>query len=711
MLKQYMKWAILMAVMLSLILAACASPATPTKEAAPTEEAAAPTEEAAAPAEEAAPPEEGGCPASTVADPMGLEGEYPYQFELSEYEEKAGCEMAYSENPDIAALNVELNGADADLPPVAERLPSEPLVIQPYIEIGTYGGRLRGISKSPESGTSDVMSTRHVNLVRMSEDLLTIVPQVASGWEYNADFTELTFFLREGMKWSDGEPFTSEDISFWYNDIKLNEEYYENVESVWIYGDEPMQVEAIDETTVKFSFAAPAPNFVTYLSITYRQPYQPKHFLSQFHPKYNPDANANAQANGFDDWVGQFKLYFHDWKDSYHPFDGPEGTQFVVPTLEAVVLVDESPEFRYYVANPYFFMVDTAGNQLPYYNECKEIYSEDAEITILKFINGEIDYRAQSIELPNYPELKQNEADVYRVFLTPTVGEMVYYFFNITHEDPEMAKIFGDIRFRQAMSLAINREEMQEIVYLGQGKIQQALPIDPMTADFVSEEALTQFTQYDPAAANALLDEMGLTERDADGFRLRFDGEPFIILLQYAPQGGPLQVHELTGRYWEEVGVQVLLKEVSSDLYRADTSGNKHDVATWRNFGNAVSINTDVMVPPFGDYMDNRTGAVWNLWVQTDGAEGIEPPEDVKKLYDLAAEWKTYPLGSAENSRVGAEIIQIFADNFFEMGLIGAVPSPVIISNRIGNFGEFTAKSGSYHWAYPYRPTQWFIKE
>ncbi len=705
MLKQYMKWAILMAVILALVLAACAPAATPT------EEAAAPTEEAAAPTEEAAPPEEGGCPASTVADPMGLEGEYPYQFELSEYEEKAGCEMAYSENPDIAALNVELNGADAGLPPVAERLPSEPLVIQPYIEIGTYGGRLRGISKSPESGTSDVLSVRHVNLFRMSEDLNTVVPQVASGWEYNADFTELTVFLRKGMKWSDGEPFTSEDIAFWYNDIKLNGEYYENVESVWIYGGEPMQVEAIDDTTAKFSFAAPAPNFVTFLSVKYRQPYQPKHFLSQFHPKYNPDANANAQANGFDDWVGQFKIYFHDWKDSYHPFDGPEGTQFVVPTLEAIVLVEESPEFRRYVANPYFFMVDTAGNQLPYYNECKEIYSEDAEITILKFINGEIDYRAQSIELPNYPELKQNEADVYRVFLTPTVGEMVYYFFNITHPDPEMAKIFGDIRFRQAMSLAINREEMQEIVYLGQGVPQQALPIDPLTADFVSEEALTQFTEYDPDRANELLDEMGLTERGADGFRLRFDGEPLVILLQYAPQGGPLQVHELTARYWEAAGVRVQLKEVTSDLYRADTSQNQHDLATWRNGGVATSIDTQLMVPPFGSFLDIRTGVQWDLWVQSDGAEGIEPPDDVKMLYDLSEEWKSYPLGSAENSRVGAEIIQIFADNFFEMGLIGAVPSPVVISNHVGNFGEFTAKSGDYHWAYPYRPTQWFIKE
>ncbi len=712
-------WLITLIIIFALVLGACGTSA-PTEEAAapaeeeaaPAEEEAAPAEEEAAPAEEEAAPAEGdGCPASTVVDKMGLEGAYPFQFELSEYEEKAGCTLTYSENPDIAALNAELNGADAALPPVEERLPSEPLVIQPYTEIGKYGGRLRGLSKSPESGTSDFMSTRHVNLFRYSDDAKTIVPEVATGYEYNNDFTELTIFLREGHKWSDGYPFTAEDIEFWYNDIKLNSEYYESPSSTWIYGGEPMQVEAIDDATVKFSFAAPAPNFITFLAQTYRQPYQPKHFLSQFHPEYNPDANDNAQANGFDDWIGQFKLYYHDWKDSYHPFDGPEGTRFVVPTLEAVVLVEETPEHRRSVANPYFFMVDTVGNQLPYYDEGYEIYSEDEDVMVLKLINGEIDYRAQTIELPRYPELKQNEADVYRVFLTPTVGEMVYYFFNITHQDPEMAKIFGDIRFRQAMSLAMNREEMQEIVYLGQGVPQQALPIDPTTVDFVPEEALTQFTEYDPDRANELLDEMGLTERDADGSRLRFDGEPFVILLQYAPQGGPLQVHELTARYWEAVGVRAELKEVTTDYYRTETSQNRHDIATWRNGGGAVSIDTQLMIPPFGSFLDFRTGVQWDQWVESDGAEGIEPPDDVKMLYDLAEEWKSYPLGSAENSRVGTEIIKIFADNFFEIGIVGEVPSPVYISNRIGNFKEFTVKSGDYYWAYPYRPTQWFIKE
>ena len=678
----------------------------------PTTVPAEPTKAAAEPTTAAvAAPEAAGCPASTVADPMGLEGDYPYQFELVEFEGKADCELTFSENPGIADLNAELNGADASLPAVEERLPSEPLVIQPYTEIGTYGGRLRGISKSPESGTSDFLSTRHVNMFRFSDDLLTIVPEVATGWEFNADFTELTISLREGHKWSDGEPFTAADIEFWFNDIHLNTEYFESPSSVWVYGGEPMLVEAVDESTIKFSFAAPAPNFVTFLATTYRQPWQPKHFLSQFHSKYNPDANANAQANGFDDWIGQFKLYYHDWKDTYHPFDGPSGTAFVVPTLESHVLVEETPEFRRYVTNPYFFMVDTAGNQLPYYDEGYEIYSEDLEVQILKLINGEIDYRNQTLELANYTELKKNEANGYRVFLPPAVGETVFFAFNMTHLDPEMAKIYSDVRFRQAMSLAMNREEIKEIVYLGQGEPAQELPVDPSTCDFVSDEVLYQFTEYDPDRANELLDEMGLTERDGDGFRLRFDGSRFVILLQFAPQGGPVQTHELVKQYWEAVGVRVQAKEVSSDLYRSTSSANQHDLATWRGASGATAINDVVMFPPFGDYLQIRTGVQWAEWVDSDGASGIEPPEDIKKLWDLAAEWKTYPLGTADNSRVGAEIVQIHADNLLSIGVIGNVPSPVYLNDRVGNGIEFTVKSYNYYWAYPFRPTQWFIKE
>lgn len=658
---------------------------------------------------------ESACPAATVADAKGVAvGQYPHQYELAEYNELADCSMSFSENPNIAKLNKELNGDSATLPSVANRLPSEPLVIPPYDEIGTYGGRLRGVSKSPESGTSHFLSTRHVNLFRFDEDLKTIVPNVAKSWEYNNDYTELTVHLRKGHKWSDGEPFTADDILFWYYDIERNTDLFENVSSVWVFGGEPMEIEKVDDTTVKFKFAVPAPNFVTFMATTYIQPFQPKHMLSQFHPKYNDKADEVAKSFGFDDWTGMFKLYFNDWKDTYHPYDGPEGTQHTVPTLESHVLVEETPDHRRYVANPYFYMVDTAGNQLPYYDEAYEIYSEDEDATTLKLINGEIDYKDQSVELPRFPELKRNEANGnYRVFLPPTSGEIMYYAFNITHQDPEKAKIFGDVRFRQAMSLALNRNEIKEIVYLGQGVPQQALPVDPVTVDWVPEKAKTQFTEYDPDAANKLLDDMGLTQRDSDGFRLQFDGKPFTIFLQYAPQGGPTQVHELAKKYWEAVGIRVQLKEVSSDLYRQETSQNKHDVATWRNGAGIVEVvgNTQIMTPPFGDYLDTRTGVQWNQWMESNGSEGIEPPADVKKLYGLADQFKSYPIGSPEQAKVGQEIVDIFANNLFFIGVVGEIPAPVYANNRVGNFGEFTIKSYSYYWSYPFRPIQWYIKK
>lgn len=162
---------------------------------------------------------------------MGIRaGIYPHQYDAVELERIGGCTLFYSENPTIAALNNRLNPGK-NLPSISKRLPTDTLVFPPYFETGKYGGRLTGVSKSPESGTSDFLSIRHVSLVRFDEDLKTLVPYVAKAWKYNADFTELTFTLRKGHKWSDGHPFTAEDISFWYNDIKLNKAYYKNVAS------------------------------------------------------------------------------------------------------------------------------------------------------------------------------------------------------------------------------------------------------------------------------------------------------------------------------------------------------------------------------------------------------------------------------------------------------------------------------------------------
>ncbi|MEM9269437.1 MAG: ABC transporter substrate-binding protein, partial [Pseudomonadota bacterium] len=370
------------------------------------------------------------CPAVTVADMQGVAmGEFPQQYELAEFEAAANCSMAFSENPEIAALNGEIQGNGA-LPPVAERLPSEPLVIAPYEAIGTYGGTMRALSNATEAGTSDFLSTRHVNLVRYSDDLQTIVPNVAKSWSWNADFTELTMELREGHKWSDGAPFTSEDIRFWLENLALDPNVIEKPKDYVLAGGEPIAIEIMDATTFKFVLAAPKPGLLVHFAVSYAQPFQPAHFLGQYHPSLSGDADAKAAELGFESGYELVNYYYgnSDWTDTPSPMlrdpakaeTLPYATQ---PTLESHIYVSDTTEGRKLVANPYFHMVDTTGQQLPYISRQDELYANDNEVRILKLVNAEADYKSQSLTLGAAPLLLENqEKGDYSIQLKPTIA-------------------------------------------------------------------------------------------------------------------------------------------------------------------------------------------------------------------------------------------------------------------------------------------------
>ncbi len=644
------------------------------------------------------------CPVSTVADAAGVAaGQYPFQYELAEYQELAGCELTFSENPAIADLNAEISG-NPELPLVAERLPSEPLVYQPLAQIGVYGGTLDGLSNATESGTSDLLSVRHVNFVGYASDLQTIVPNIAKGWEWNDDFTQLTILLREGHKWSDGEPFTAADVAFWYNELILNPDVYASPPSLWTIAGEPMVVTAVDDTTVTFDFPVAAPNYLSNFATTYAQPFQPQHFFA-----------AEAEANGLS--IGEVAAIYYrgsDWKDVPSPLlDG--ASDRVAPTLEAFILVGEDTEGRDLVANPYFHIVDTQGNQLPYINEINEDYVPDAEVRNLRITNGEVDYKSQAVFLENFPLYAENQENGdYTVDLVPGLGSSIFYSFNTTHPDEGLREIFTDVRWSQAMSVAINRDEVNEIVYLGQGEPQQSTPADPNTVSFVDEEDLTAFIDYDPDLANSLLDEMGVVDANGDGIRDRLDGSSLVIQIVFSNQGAPIRMHELIESYWEAVGIQVEAREVTSDEYREEGNNNNLDVTVWLNDGTTgpfIVSDQQSLVPPFGDFFNPGTGFLWANWVETDGAEGVEPPADVLRLYELADEFAQHPLGSERSNEIGAEIVDIHVSNLWKIGIVGNLPEPVVHHNNLGNFQTYTAKSYDYYWSAPFRPVQWFLSE
>lgn len=659
------------------------------------------------------------CPALTGAD---AGGEFPHLFELSAYEQQNHCTLTFHANPASTELNARIQGNPA-LPDLAQRLPSEPLVIAPYGKIGHYGGVLDGISKATESGTSDLLSVRHVNLLRFSDDLTTIVPNVAKSWQWNDDFTQLTLELRAGHKWSDGEPFTAEDIVFWYNHLILDQAITESPKDRFLSEGKPMQVEALSPTLVRFTLNSPRPGLTAMFANDYAQPFQPRHLLGRFHPAINPEADKLAQSLGFESGYDALKFYYgqSDWKDIPTPLlKDPEQTKrllaagfpAVTPTLESHIVVEETLEGRRLVANPYFFQVDTAGHQLPYINEIKEVYIGDEDIQTAKMIAGEVDYKSQAVNLTSAPVLLENRKQGnYEVALRPTIG-LSTIAFNLTDKDEEKRAIFNQLDFRRAMSLGIDRDRINEVAYFGLGTPMQYTAFDPDTAAFVSDEQKHAYTAHDPAQAGKLLDQVGLKDQDGDGWRDLPSGKRFELDIRYATQGIATKVVEIITSNWQELGVRTSMKEVTSDEYRNSQTANDLSVLTW-SMGRPLAVlasDTSWLLPPYGTFFDLRTGMEWARYLETDGAEGVAPPPSVMAMQPLARRFTQKALGSAESIEIGRQIAQLTVDDLFIIGTAKAV-SPIYYSKKLHNFEVPKTSSYDYYRMYPYLPSQWYLEE
>jgi len=658
------------------------------------------------------------CGPVTLADTMGVAaGAYPQQYELAEYQAAAGCEMTFSANPEIEALNAEIQG-NPELPTLADRLPSEPLVVVPYTTIGTYGGTLDALSNATEAGTSDFLSIRHVNLVRYSDDLQTIVPNVAKSWEWNDDFTELTMTLRAGHKWSDGAPFTSEDVRFWLEDLALNPNIRESAADYVLAGGEPIQIEIIDEQTFKFVLAAPKPGLLVHFASSYAQGFQPAHFLGQYHPDLNPEADALAAEFGFESGYDFVNFYYgaSDWTDTPTPMLrdpdlAPRLPYGTTPTLESHIFVTDTTEGRKLVANPYFFQVDTTGQQLPYISRQDERFINDNEVRILTMVNGDVDYKAQSVQLPSVPLLLDNiESGDYSIQLKPTIA-MPTFSFNMTIEDDARREVYNNVDFRRAMSVAIDRDGLNSVAFFDQGTPQQYTGFSP-TPTFVDPALVTYATEFSADEANTLLDGIGMVDTDGDGFRELPNGDKLVLNLQFATQGVAAEVVEFVGQNWADVGIETTVKEVTPDEYRAAQSANELDVMMWQR-GEPVAIHLGTnasWVPPYADYFGHRNGMLWAEYLETGGTSGMEPPAWAMSMVDDIAAFQQAVPGSAEAGEIGARMAKTMTESLMFIGTVSA-PAPIYVSNRLSNVPEFQTWSYEYYRTYPYRGTQWSLTE
>lgn len=598
-----------------------------------------------------------------------------------------------------------------ELPPVAERLPEDPYVVTPIEEVGRYGGtaRVGAVGSSQDIGDDMVMTSVFNSLMQPHPETGELELHFAREIEVSDDFSTYTVHFRRGVKWSDGVPFTTEDVMFWYEDVLQNEDLTPSIGQLWQAGegDELAEVEALDEYTLRISYAAPKPFFRQNMVHDSGWWFHPKHYLSQFHPNY-ADADELARMTreaGFDHWFQLFGDRNVRWATlSFNPD---------LPTLGSYRLVEINSERRVYERNPYYWKVDTEGNQLPYIDRIETQLVGDRELLNGRVIAGELDYAGMQTDVRNMPlYLRNQEQGGYRVLLWDKGNSSdVIYQVNQTHRDPGLRQIFQDVRFRRALSLAINREEIAQEVYFGRAQPTQytVLPI----SRFYREEYEQAYTEYDLEAAKALLDEMGL-ETNGEGRRLRPDnGQPIAFTIEFLDIETPKTPNvELVTEYWNELGLSVTARQVSGELQAQRAPANLMDATVWHG-----DKATDILFPispqffvPFATGWEMSWGNGWVHWFGSDGEEGMEPPAHVKELHGW---WEDIlRSGSQEEiDRLADNILASQAENLWVIGTVGRTPHPVIATNSLRNVPETGYWVWDMLWSSAWSPEQMFFAE
>ena len=604
--------------------------------------------------------------------------------------------------------------AAGELPPVEERLPNEPKVKDEMAEIGQYGGTLRAFGTNFPTEEWDDM----VRLWQGSASLLHItrdgrvIGDLAKDYELSDDALSFTLYLREGAKWSDGHPFTADDILFKYIDIALMEEVVS-----WSPTTPGMEISKVDDYTVKYEFATPSPVWAVNLGSWWGNwvvSYAPKHILEKWHIRYNADADTLAKEEGFDKWFEA--LNYHQWFNPTKDID--------IPVMTPWAPIQYSETVKVFERNPYFYQVDNAGNQLPYIDQVIITYG-DVESYQLKIISGEVDIATTHTNIQNYPLYKENEeAGGYRLVPVPgKQGADVAFGLNQNHEDPALGEIFRDVRFRRALSTAIDRDEINETIFYGLATPRQATCTSD--ASFYKAEwgENHPYAKYDPGLANSLLDEMGLTERDSGGFRTDPDGKAILLLIEYnSGQYANPAVFELVKEYWEAVGLKGRIKPGSANIG-----------LRWDALDHVIAAHPFADVDEIGVYTGTfRLGAdglkeapTWQPWLSAndqvkageaqlsdyEGGKlpGEEPPEHVKEQWDRLIQIRSTIFGSDEYRKIAQEICDYQAEYLYAIGVVGQTPGMVIANKNLGNINElmpvdvtdlpgFTWEAQQYYW-------------
>ncbi len=669
------------------VLAACSTPApsapTQAPAAAPTSGTAAQPAAATQPAAAAttAPPAAAATqPAAAAAKPAAAAAKPDLGQLVGKLEgptiitDPAQMPKTFKEAPMLAAL-VQAG----QLPPVEQRLPQEPMVLKPLHEIGKYGGTMRRAFTGPADGENVNRVMAVDKLIFVDYTGLKIVPSVARDWKLEDGGKTTTLFLRKGMKWSDGQPFTADDLMFWFDDLYSNKELTPTPAPEFTINGKPGKFVKIDDLTVQAQFPEPYPMFVDVLAGfttvgsglalggggggggggNVQGPYAPAHYLKQFHQKYASAADLDQaiKSVGVDNWVTLIK----NRNDYQINVDCP------VLTPWRTISPNNTPNWVL-ERNPYFWCVDTDGNQLP----C------------------ELDEQTRHMDLQKLPVFLENrEKGGYTVRLDPQAeSAQTSLQFNLSYKaDPEIAKWIGNKDFRRALSMGIDRSQINEAFFLGTGTPGSVAPAED-APDSPGPEWRDKWSTLDVAQANSLLDKIGLDKKDSEGYRVRSDGtdrlriEITTVAAAFLPWA---QQMEMVAQQWKKIGIQADIKDTERNLAVTKNLNNETQIYIWGAGTEDLFLfpRHELPVEPVEPF----TGPEYAKWFASNGEQGTKPTDpDLLKAMDLLRSGA----GVEEGPRmeIGKQIRQLIVDNQWVIGTVGFVPNVRVVRTNMGNVPE-----------------------
>lgn len=552
---------------------------------------------------------------------------------------KAQNTGVYKEAPDLAA-KVE----SGELPPAEERLPEEPYVEQ-VESVGTYGGTIRRVYTGVSDWNSlNYIGARHELLVYVSQEGVA-QPNLVESWEYQGDDnTTLVLKLHKGIKWSDGEPFTVDDILY---DLGVRQSGNVPLEQNGLGAAVvPDGAKKIDDYTVELKLKEYYP--IEYAA-TFEQPYAPEHYLKQFDPRYDDTKTWEDLTSAWCSYTNGKGLedlpQLSPWKVSSYTDNG--------------LIVAER--------NPYYWKVDQEGNQLPYVDTIEFKYVASTDSIPAMVAAGEIDFQVRNMQFSDYSYYKQNEeAGGYRALALSSSSLGPCIRLNYACEDLKLRELFRDLEFRKALSLGIDREAISDSLYFGLVEGWGACPLE-VAPSYPGEEYAKMYTEYDPDTANEILDGLGLEDTNNDGIR-EIDGKPLTIVIDTEDGygSGPVKGIELVAEHWRKLGIDAVVNTIERSLMLARWQDNSYTAYAWKLDGavDPVRFNyawADLSAP---DYLWHNVGVPMQAWYHSDGKEGVEMPRFIQDINAKCVE----ALGATddeERAGYGKELSALVAENLF----------------------------------------------